>query len=440
MDMLVSTASEQTTARNKAENDAARHPVFPADMGICPLSRNPIRLSRETVQIVLSRRARRLQPTDDRPPVASIVVVTFNNLLFTRICLESLLAHTKTPCEVLVIDNASDDETVPYVRELARLNPRLRLLVNERNVGFAAASNRGLAAATGEYLVLLNNDTIVSRGWLEGLIEHLQDGTVGLIGATTNRIGNEAEIPTAYADVGGFEAFAAERAARCRQLRFDIRTATMFCVAMRRPAWERIGPIDEQFGLGMFEDDDYSMRCRGAGLRVVCAEDVFVHHFGQASFGHLAAAGTYGTLFHENRRKWESKWRCQWQPYERRNSREYSQNVREIRSIVQHVLPAGATVLVVSKGDQKLLDLPGCTAWHFPQAPDGTYAGFYPADGPQAVAQLQELQHRGAEYLILPATSAWWLAHYPEFRRYLLESSGQQLHLSDRCAIYRLPM
>jgi hypothetical protein len=165
-----------------------------------------------------------------------------------------------------------------------------------------------------------------------------------------------------------------------------------------------------------------------------------VHQFGQASFGILAAAGQYGSLFHENRRKWEAKWSCQWRPYERRRSEEYAESVRAIRSAVQQVVPKGSTIVVVSRGDDELLELPGCTAWHFPRAPDGEYAGFYPVSGGQAVALLQDLQRCGAGYLVLPETSAWWLDRYEEFGQYLGQRPAEQLHVSDHAAIYRLPV
>ena len=88
----------------------------------------------------------------------------------------------------------------------------------------------------------------------------------------------------------------------------------MFCVAMRRDLWERVGPLDEQFEFGMFEDEDYAMRVQAAGYRVDCAEDSFVHHFGQASLGKLAATDEYGPLFHANRKRWEEKWGRPWEP------------------------------------------------------------------------------------------------------------------------------
>src|SRR3712207_2428794 len=65
----------------------------------------------------------------------------------------------------------------------------------------------------------------------------------------------------------------------------------------------------------MFEDDDYTMRVRAAGLKVVCARDAFVHHFGQAAFGKLIKSGEYEALFEENRRRFESKWKIKWIPH-----------------------------------------------------------------------------------------------------------------------------
>ena len=80
----------------------------------------------------------------------------------------------------------------------------------------------------------------------------------------------------------------------------------------------QIGPLDEGFGLGLFEDDDYILRIREAGYRVVCAEDVLVHHFGESSFGKLVPTGEYGQILEENRDRFHAKWGVEWQPYGRR--------------------------------------------------------------------------------------------------------------------------
>src|SRR6266446_2683225 len=102
---------------------------------------------------------------------ASIIVVTYNNLGLNRLCLESIYARTEWPdFEVIVVDNNSTDGTPEYLKQAEKTLPNLRVILNKRNLGFAAANNIGLRQATGDYLVLLNNDTIVTRGWLSTLI------------------------------------------------------------------------------------------------------------------------------------------------------------------------------------------------------------------------------------------------------------------------------
>jgi GT2 family glycosyltransferase len=155
--------------------------------------------------------------------------------------------------------------------------------------------------------VLLNNDTIVPPGWLQMLVWWLEDRSIGLVGPVTNQAGNEARIPVPYADLDGMESFAAKRRRENLGRGFDIAMLAMFCTGLRRDVHATVGALDEQFGLGMFEDDDYARRVRGAGLRVVCAEDVFVHHFGGASFARLETA-SYRALFDRNRARFESKW------------------------------------------------------------------------------------------------------------------------------------
>ena len=248
---------------------------------------------------------------------ASIIIVTYNNLALSKLCLESVLRNTEYPdVEIIVVDNDSKDDTPAYLRQLAKLEPSVKVILNEKNHGFAKANNQGIELATGEIIVLLNNDAIVPPGWLSRLLRHLDDPKVGLVGPVTNFVGNEAKIPVNYKTWWQMEIFSQRQCWPNDLLISDIHMLAMFCVAMRRETFNLIGPLDERFGIGMFEDDDYSIRIKQAGLRVICAADVFVHHFGQAAFGKLIKSGDYNDLFAKNQQLYETKWQTIWQPHQ----------------------------------------------------------------------------------------------------------------------------
>lgn len=418
---------------------------FPTSLVLTPILRSPTTLPQATVEAVLrTPLPEAVERGEHRASAecasrASVVVVTFDNLVFNRLCLESVLAVTAgTDAEIVVVDNGSSDGTREYLKELERRQPRLRAVFNSVNRGFAAANNQAIEVAAGEAMVLLNNDTIVPPGALERLLGYLDDETIGLVGPVTNRCGNEAQVEAPYQTLGEMLEFAEARAAEYEGQSFDIRVATMFCVAMRREVFAQVGKLDEQFGIGLFEDDDYSMQVRAAGYRVVCAEDVFVHHFGQASLGKLASAGQYGELFHANRRRWEAKWQMPWQPYARRPSAGYLNAVARIRELVERTLTPNAAVAVVSNGDDELLDLGGCRACHFPQDASGGYAGYHPADSDSVIEQLELLRAAGIGWLVLPAASFWWLDYYPGFAAYLNDRCSLVVHEPEVCRIFAL--
>jgi len=416
---------------------------FPPSLVLSPVSRGPTKLPDATAQAVLDNPIPIALPQPAASPAisrwASIVIVTSDNLVYTRLCLESLLANTDYPdYEVVVVDNGSTDGTAGYLRGLARHYPHVRVVYNDCNRGFARASNQGLALSSGDVLVLLNNDTIVPHGWLTRLVRHLEDPAVALIGPVTNRTCNEAQIDVAYQTYGELMLFAHNYQEAHNGECFDIRMLAMFCAAMRRDVYDRIGPLDERYEVGMFEDDDFAMRIRAAGYRVVCAQDVFVHHFGQASLGKLMPTGEYGELFHANRRRFEEKWGLIWEPHERWWGEQYQQLVERIRAIAHATLPPNTTVLVVSKGDDELLKLDGRRAWHFPQTEDGAYAGYYPGDSTAAIEHLETLRASGADFLLFPSTALWWLDHYTGFKQHLEYQYSQVMSQEDTCVIFAL--
>jgi GT2 family glycosyltransferase len=249
-------------------------------------------------------------------PRASIVIVTYNHLPVTKLCLESVIRNTAYPnFEMIVVDNHSSDGTPAYLRYLTSRYSHVRIALNSTNRGFAGANNQGIALSTGEHLVLLNNDTIVPPGWLSRLLRHLRAPSVGMVGPVTNTIGNEAQIDVPYETWSEMEAFAGAHTWAHDGRVADIPVLAMFCAALRRETYDKIGPLDERFGIGMFEDDDYALRLRQRGYRVLCAADVFVHHFGKVTFKDLMERGDYAALFEANRRGYEAKWNTRWTPH-----------------------------------------------------------------------------------------------------------------------------
>jgi hypothetical protein len=108
-----------------------------------------------------------------------------------------------------------------------------------------------------------------------------------------------------------------------------------------------------------------------------------------------------------------------------------------LQHAVEWVAPPEATVLVVSKGDDGLLDLPERRGWHFPQGKDGEYCGYYPATSAEAIAHLEELRSIGAGFFALPRPAFWWLDYYGGLRRHLA-SNYSMVWRDDRCIIYAL--
>ena len=245
---------------------------------------------------------------------ASIVVLTYNQLKEgTAPCVESLFLFTpKQDFELILVDNASSDGTPGYLRSLQKEHDNVKVILNDENKGYAAGNNDGMRMAEGECLVLLNNDTLVTPGWLDALLGPLErDRTIGMICPVTNSAGNEQMIILPSLNEENYVEVAGRYTSRNKGHLFDTEKLGFYCVAFRREVLEKVGPLDENFGIGMFEDDDYCLRVRRAGHRLVINEGCFIYHKGSLSFKRLVGK-EYQELFERNREYYQSKHGVPW--------------------------------------------------------------------------------------------------------------------------------
>jgi GT2 family glycosyltransferase len=228
----------------------------------------------------------------DAPPPAddlvSLIILCCDQLEITRLCVESVLANTRRPFELIFVDNGSADGTPEYLAGLTThpAPARVEVIRNDTNRGYPAGCNQGLVAARGPFVLFLNNDTVLPPDWLEGLIGLMVAGgpPVGLVGPVTNYAPEPQQVAAGYDALDGLAAFAAKRRREFAGRVLEMKRATGFCLLARRSALDAVGALDERFGVGFFDDDDLCLRMRQAGRKILVALDTYIHHFGSRTF------------------------------------------------------------------------------------------------------------------------------------------------------------
>jgi GT2 family glycosyltransferase/tetratricopeptide (TPR) repeat protein/2-polyprenyl-3-methyl-5-hydroxy-6-metoxy-1,4-benzoquinol methylase len=235
--------------------------------------------------------------------MTSIIIVTYNELAYTRLCIDSLRLRTDEPYELIFVDNGSTDGTVDYLNSLEEVT----VIANPDNRGFPAAANQGIRAAKGNQILLLNNDTVLTTGWLRRMLDLLdRQPEVGLVGPCSNSCSGPQEIQFSYRRLESLDGFGWEWGKAHHRHVMEVDRLVGFCFLFRRSVIDQIGLLDERFGIGNFEDDDFCRRAIAAGFKAAIAADSFIHHFGSRTF--VGSGVDFRGLLEENRRKYEAKW------------------------------------------------------------------------------------------------------------------------------------
>jgi GT2 family glycosyltransferase/SAM-dependent methyltransferase/glycosyltransferase involved in cell wall biosynthesis len=408
--------------------------ALPSELSLAAVSKRPLVLNPITERWLDERRQEGDVPAGQLPdgrPEVTIVIPVRDEVRLTQLCLASVLAERQAPgFEVVVVDDASSDDTTTYLASVATANRHVRVVTNREQLGFAASVNRGVAAGTGSKIVVLNNDVVVTPGWLASLAAHLDEPGVGLVAACTAAHARNCHVDEIYRTVGELMDVALTRRRRNLGSAREVKVAPLFCAGLRTEVWREVGGLDERFAVGMFEDDDYCVRLAGRGYRIVCALDTLVHHFGEGTLGALFADGRFSGVFEANKAAFEAKWGRDWVPVEEYPDPSYGKLASAVRVLLNDHVPAGACVAIVSQGDDHLLDLERCHGIHFPHLEDGTWAGGHPANGIEAARLLEAERQRGIDWFFLPSTAEWWLGHYHELAIYLRDA-GQMVAGSE---------
>ncbi|MBM3268965.1 MAG: glycosyltransferase family 2 protein [Candidatus Sericytochromatia bacterium] len=220
--------------------------------------------------------------------LVSIVIPCYGERAYTDLCVASIRERTgDVPWELILVDNGSPDDTLAWAQGLAAADPRIRPVPLLRNTGFARGVNAGLAVARGDTVCVLNNDAVVTDGWLAGLLRALDASPeIGVVGPMCNYIAGPQRVrDVPYDDdLDEMQEFAAAWRREHTGEILVVPRIVGFCMLLRRAVVDRIGGFDPVFGNGNFEDDDYCLRARIAGFGVAVAGEVFVHHFGSRTF------------------------------------------------------------------------------------------------------------------------------------------------------------
>ena len=220
-------------------------------------------------------------------PFVSVIVPNYNGLRFLPTCLGALRRQTYPPdrLEIILVDDGSTDASVQFVQTHF---PEVRVLPLKRNVGLAAACNRGAAIARGDILALLNNDTEVEPQWVEALVEALQRHPWAGAAASKMLLFDRRDVLHSAGDLMGIDGIPRNRGVwEVDRGQYDQQPVVFGgcggAVAYRKRVWDALGGFDESLFMYL-EDVDFAWRMQLQGWGTVFAPAARVYH-------HLSATG-----------------------------------------------------------------------------------------------------------------------------------------------------
>ncbi|MBI1387229.1 MAG: glycosyltransferase [bacterium] len=232
-------------------------------------------------------------------PLVSVIILNYNGMEFVQNCLESVLNDDYTPKEIILADNGSRDGSMTFAR---RYEDRVTLMEHGANYGFPKGCNLAIQQARGDFIVLLNIDTVVRPGWLRELIAPmLDDPRVGITGSkllffdgkTVQFAGGEIS-PNGLTHHRGYN----QPDDTCWDVSYDAEYITGASMAFRTSALLALGGLDEGFPL-YFEDVDISMRFKQAGYQTLYQPASVVCHY--ETFGTKKRSWKYFYKYHRGR-------------------------------------------------------------------------------------------------------------------------------------------
>lgn len=203
-----------------------------------------------------------------------LVLLSWNNLKVLKRCIDSILHFTRAPYRLIIVDNGSTEEGMKEYLSAPTGNDKIdiEVLINDTNEGFAKGMNKGMKVSNSPYVCLLNNDILVTDGWLEEMIKVAEtDSGIGIVNPSSNNFGLRFGRDTTL------EEFARTFKSQTGKW-IEMDSGIGFCMLIKREVVNKIGYLDEGYGLAFFEDRDYSRRTKLAGYKCVMAKGCYVYH------------------------------------------------------------------------------------------------------------------------------------------------------------------
>lgn len=227
---------------------------------------------------------------NDPENLSTIVVMSYNQLEYTRICIESILHYTTSPFELVLVDNGSTDGTFEYYQYIKDIHSHTRIIKNFENRIAEAVFNHAMSVSHGKHIVFVSNDTVVHENWLENFIDHMESAPdIGIVGPRSNSVSGSQVMEAEYRSLEEYHSFASALSKQNKGSRFEAERVVGMVSMMRKETLERVGGLDPELptngrdgGYG-FSDNDFCIRLMTAGYRLIVANDVFVHHFGSVT-------------------------------------------------------------------------------------------------------------------------------------------------------------